>query len=152
MPMASTTGKKLPGYETTFVTRVDLSDDALKTFKERIISIMKTFDGEIVYQEDWGKRKFAYPIQKEVRGHYTHIVYTGHGDVVAEVERNLRLNENVLRFMTVNLAKEFNHEVFTKELGGGTPLKREDRPAGEGITPNAMPTPNAAPAATSAEA
>ena len=130
--MATATGK-LPGYETTFVTRVDLSDDALKTLKDRLFGIVKAYGGELVYEEDWGKRKFAYPIEKETRGQYTYFVYTGRGDVVAEIERNLRLHESLLRFMTVNLAKEFDKEVYSKEAPTGTQLKREERPAaGEG--------------------
>jgi small subunit ribosomal protein S6 len=119
--------KLLPGYETTIITRVDQTDDALKTFKDRLFNIIKDFNGEVVYQEDWGKRKFAFPILKEIRGQYTHIVYTGESGVVAELERNLRLNESTLRFMTVNLSKEFNKEVYMKELGAGTTLKREER-------------------------
>jgi small subunit ribosomal protein S6 len=125
---------KLPGYETTFITRVDLSDEGLKTLKERIYGIIKAYGGELVYEEDWGKRKFAYEIQKEVRGHYTYLVFTGKGDIVHEIERNLRLHESTLRFMTVNLAKEFEKEVFMKELGNGTPLKRDERPAQAEIT------------------
>lgn len=128
---------KLPGYETTFITRVDLTDDALKTLRDRINGIIKAYKGEVIYEEDWGKRKFAYPMEKEQRGHYTHVVYTGTSDVVAEIERNLRLSEATLRFMTINLAKEFDKEVFMKELGLGTPLKREERPA-MGENPAAM--------------
>jgi small subunit ribosomal protein S6 len=119
--------KKLPGYETTIITRVDMSDESLKTLKDRLFAIIKDFGGELVYQEDWGKRKFSYPMQKEVRGQYTHIVFTGSTGVVAELERNLRLNESTLRFMTVVLAKEFNKEEYMKQLGTGTLLKREER-------------------------
>lgn len=119
--------KKLAGYETTFITRVDQTEEQLKTLKDRLFAIIKDYKGEVVHQEDWGKRKFAYPIQKEVRGQYTHIVYTGTSDLIAELERNLRLNEQTLRFMTITLAKEFDKEVFAKELGTGTPLKREER-------------------------
>jgi small subunit ribosomal protein S6 len=119
---------KLPGYETTFITRVDLSDDGLKTLKDRLNAIVKAYGGETVYEEDWGKRKFAYPIEKETRGHYTHFVYTGKGDIVHEIERNLRLHESTLRFMTVNLAKEFHKDIYFKEAPSGTPLKREERP------------------------
>jgi small subunit ribosomal protein S6 len=89
--------------------------------------VVKAYGGELVYEEDWGKRKFAYPIEKETRGQYTYFVYTGRGDVVAEIERNLRLHESLLRFMTVNLAKEFDKEVYTKESAAGTQLKREER-------------------------
>ena len=119
--------KKLPGYELTFITRVDQTEDQLKTLKDRLFNIVKEYKGEVVYQEDWGKRKFAYPIVNEVRGQYTYFVFTGTPDVVAELERNLRLNEATLRFMTVTLAKEFDKEAFTKELGTGTLLKREER-------------------------
>ena len=125
----ASTGNKIPGYETTFITKIDLSDDGLKTLKDRLIAVIGNYGGEVVYQEDWGKRKFAYPMNKETRGQYTHIVYTGKGGIVAELERNLRLHESTLRFMTINLAKEFDKEVYTKELGAGTPMKREERTA-----------------------
>jgi len=105
---------KLPGYETTFITRVDLSDDGLKTLRDRLAAVVKAYAGEMVYEEDWGKRKLAYPIAKEARGQYTYFVYTGKGEVVHEIERNLRLNDQVLRFLSVNLEKEFNAEGFKK--------------------------------------
>jgi small subunit ribosomal protein S6 len=117
----------LPGYETTFITRVDITDEALKTLKDRLTAVIQSFGGELVYSEDWGKRKLAYPIHKETRGQYTHLVYTGRGDVVAEMERNLRLSDSVLRFLTIVVSKEFNKEIYMKELGTGTPMKREDR-------------------------
>ncbi len=126
---------KLPGYETTFITRVDLSDDGLKALKDKLFGIVKAYGGEVVYEEDWGKRKFAYPIEKETRGHYTYFTYTAKGDVVHEIERNLRLSETTLRFMTVVLSKEFDKEVFTKELGAGTTLKREERSANPEAAP-----------------
>ncbi len=104
----------LPGYETTFITKSEMSDDALKALKDRLTAVFGQFSGELVLSEDWGKRKLAYPIAKEVRGHYTYFVYTGKGDVVHELERNLRLNDQVLRFLSVNLDKEFNAENFKK--------------------------------------
>jgi small subunit ribosomal protein S6 len=128
--------KLLPGYETTFITRVDQSDDAFKALKDRLFAIIKDFGGEVVYQEDWGKRKFAFPMQKEVRGQYTHVVFTGSTGVVAELERNLRLNESTLRFMTVVLSKEFNKDEYMKQLGTGTLLKREERPEASIVAAN----------------
>ena len=117
MATQTTSGAKLPGYETTFITRSELSDDALKALNERLVSVVGAYKGTLVITEDWGKRKLAYPIEKEVRGHYTYLVYTGTGDIVHEMERNLRLNEHVLRFLTVNLEKEFDSDVFTKRRG-----------------------------------
>ena len=104
----------LPGYETTFITRSDVTDETMKTFQERLNGIVTEFGGTVVLNEDWGKRKLAYTIEKESRGHYTYVVYTGKPVVVAEIERNLRLSENILRFLSVNLDEEFKEENFRK--------------------------------------
>lgn len=130
--MAQTQTGKLPGYETTFITRPDLSDETLKAFQERLTGIIGTFGGQVVLNEDWGKRKMAYAIQKESRGQYTYMVYTGQPSVVAEVERNLRLSEQVLRFLTVNLETEFEQEAFLKrraELQAAAQKREAEREA-----------------------
>jgi small subunit ribosomal protein S6 len=113
--MANPTPGRIPGYETTFICRSELSDEGLKTLQERLNGVVASFGGEIILTEDWGKRKLAYTISKETRGHYSYLVYTGQGTVVHEVERNLRLHEHVLRFLTVNLEKEFDSEKFRKQ-------------------------------------
>ncbi len=113
--MVQQTAGLLPGYETTFITRPELSDDGLNSIQEKVKSVIASFGGEVVLTEDWGKRKLAYPINKETRGHYSYIVYTGKGEIVHEIERNLRLHEHVIRFLTVNLDKEFNMEAFRKQ-------------------------------------
>ena len=115
MTATAATQPLLPGYETTFITRSDLSDEALKTLNERLANVVTAYKGSILIAEDWGKKKLAYPIEKEARGNYTYMVYSGTGDVVHEIERNLRLNEHVMRFLTVNLASEFVAEDFMKQ-------------------------------------
>jgi small subunit ribosomal protein S6 len=120
------------GYETTFITRSEISDDAQKALVDRLTGVVGQFGGEIVLSEDWGRRKLAYPIQKESRGLYTYLVYSGKGDVVHEIERNLRLNEHVLRFLTVNLAAEFDAEAFRKrraDLHAAAKRREEEREA-----------------------
>jgi len=107
--------KILPGYETTFVTRVDMTDEQLNQLKEKVKGIITSFDGELVHQEDWGKRKLAYTIEKETRGHYTYLVYTGKPGIVKEIERQLRIQDHIMRYLSVNLAKEFNKEEFLKK-------------------------------------
>src|SRR6185295_4580812 len=123
----------LPGYETTFITKAELSDDGLKQLNERIAGLITNFGGGVtVLNEDWGKRKLAYPINNETRGHYTYVVYTGKGDIVHEIERNLRLHEHVLRFLSVNLEKEFDADVFTKrraEIHAAAKRREEEREA-----------------------
>jgi small subunit ribosomal protein S6 len=123
---------RLPGYETTFITRAELTDEGLKLLNERIAGIIGNYGGETVINEDWGKKKLAYPIANETRGHYTYVVYTGRGDIVHEIERNLRLHDHVLRFLTVNLEKEFDAEVFTKqraEIQAAAKRREEEREA-----------------------
>jgi small subunit ribosomal protein S6 len=114
MKMSQVQSGLLPGYETTFITRSDVTDETMKTFQERLNGIVTEFGGTVVLNEDWGKRKLAYTIEKESRGHYTYVVYTGKPGVVAEIERNLRLSENILRFLSVNLDEEFKEENFRK--------------------------------------
>ena len=130
--MANPTLGKLPGYETTIITRAEMSDEALKTLNERLKGVVDAYKGELVLSEDWGKRKLAYTIQKESRGQYTYMVYTGTGDIVHEMERNLRLHEHVLRFLTVNLEKEFDIEQFQKrrgEIQAASKRREEEREA-----------------------
>lgn len=120
------------GYETTFITRSELSDDGLKALQERLAGVVSQFQGAVVLTEDWGKRKLAYPIRKETRGHYTYVVYTGTGDVVHEVERNLRLHDHILRFLTVNLEAEFDPETFKRhraEVHAAAKRREEEREA-----------------------
>ena len=104
----------LSGYETVFITRPEMSDAQYGELQERVKGAIKGFGGDTVLSEDWGSRRMAYKIQKESNGRYTYIVYTGKGDVVAEVERNLRLNDQVLRFVSVNIASEFVMAEFEK--------------------------------------
>jgi len=130
--MANPTPGLIPGYETTFITRSELSDDALKTIQERLTQVVASFSGEVVLTEDWGKRKLAYPIQKESRGHYSYFVYSGKGDVVHEIERNLRLHDHVLRFLTVNLEQEFDSAEFKKkrsDIHAAAKRREEEREA-----------------------
>ncbi len=128
----SATESRRAGYETTFITRSELTDEGLKTLQDRLTGIVSSFEGELVLTEDWGKRKLAYPIHKETRGHYTYLVYSGKGNIVHEIERNLRLHDHVLRFLTVNLAGEFDADAFRKqraEVHAATKRREEEREA-----------------------
>jgi len=130
--MVKAVAGKLAGYETTFITRAEMGDDALRALTDRLISIIPTFGGELVLQEDWGTKRLAYKIEKETRGRYTYLVYTGEGNVVAELERNLRMNDFVMRFLSVNLAKEFEKDTFMKrreEIKAQAKKREEEREA-----------------------
>jgi small subunit ribosomal protein S6 len=96
------------GYELTYILRADGTDDQQKTFLEKLKGIIQAHDGEVIAVEDWGRRRLAYPIHKENRGVYTYILFTGNNALVAELERNLRINEQVLRFLSVKICNDYD--------------------------------------------
>ncbi len=109
------------GYETTFITSPDYSEDATKTFIEKCKSIIEAHGGEIIAKEDWGRRKLTYPIHKETRGHYTYLLYTGNNSLVAEFERNLRINEKVIRYLSVKLGNDFDAANYKRMITPASP-------------------------------
>ena len=101
-------------YETAVIVDAMIPDDAIASEFDAISDRINEH-GKLLKLDKWGKRKMAYPIKKESRGQYTYFVYTGKGEVVHEIERNLRLHEHVLRFLTVNLGQEFDSSKFQKQ-------------------------------------
>lgn len=102
--------KTVREYETVYILRADVLDDDRKKVTDRMTSIVEKLDGTILLQEEWGKRKLAYKIQKNVYGIYFYIRYLGYNDMVAEIERNLRILEPVLKYMTVKLGDDVDVE------------------------------------------
>ena len=128
----STTQIPVPGFETTFITRNELADDQLKALQDKLNAVVGNFGGELIMNEDWGKRRMSYPIEKETRGQYNFMVYTGKGDIVHEIERNLRLHDHVLRFLSISLGKEFNGDDYKKhreDMKAAAKKREEEREA-----------------------
>lgn len=90
-------------YETIYIARPDLTDDVMTKITSRYEQVITGNNGTILVSEDWGKRKLAYTISKHQRGHYIYLNYVGPAALVAEVERNLGLEDQLLRFLTVKL-------------------------------------------------
>ena len=92
-------------YETVFILTPVLSDDQMKEAVKKYEDYLTKAGAEIVHEEHWGMRKLAYPIQKKSTGFYQLIEYKAEGDVIANVETELKRDERVLRFLTVKLDK-----------------------------------------------
>jgi small subunit ribosomal protein S6 len=88
-------------YETMIITKPTLTDEEKEKIIENIKKIITERNGEVVAVDNIGVRELAYPIQKFERGHYYIIYYKAPADAVLELERQLRYNEEILRFMTV---------------------------------------------------
>lgn len=88
-------------YETVFIARQELSQSQVAELTEQYTKIIKDAGGKIHKTEDWGLRTLAYRINKNRKGHYVLIESDVAYEAIAEVERNMRLSEDILRYMTI---------------------------------------------------
>lgn len=88
-------------YETIYIMRADLADEAEKKVQDKVVEVIGRFGGKLESAKDLMKRPLAYPITKHTKGHYIQLNYLGTGQVVEELERHLRLTEDIIRFLTV---------------------------------------------------
>ena len=93
-------------YETVFILRPDLGEAQIKDTVSRYEQMIATGGGEMVERDDWGIRDLTYNIKRERRGYYVRLDYVSPAAVVNEVERNLKLADDVLRFLSVMVAPE----------------------------------------------
>jgi len=92
-------------YETVFILTPVLSDEQMKEAVKKYEDHLIKNGAEIVHREDWGLRKLVYPIQKKSTGFYHLFEYTNDGQIIADLELQLKRDERVLRFITVKLDK-----------------------------------------------
>jgi len=97
-------------YETFIIIDPDLPDEINTAVNDKVHSIVTSNHGEVLSYVPWGKRKLAYAIRKHTRGLYVLMEYTGGPQLVAELERNLRIDERILKFITVLLEERFDPE------------------------------------------
>lgn len=103
-------------YETIFITYPDLPEEEITGLVERYSAIVKDRQGIVIKVEKWGKRKLAYEIEKQARGFYVLIDFAGTAAIVTEFERNLRIGDKILKFMTVKTQEAVNLEELEKEM------------------------------------
>jgi small subunit ribosomal protein S6 len=88
-------------YETIYVLRSDVDAESAERIQARVAEAVEREHGKLVKVESWGRRRLAYPVGKLRRGVYVYMKYVGGGGLVAEVERGLKLQDAVVKFMTV---------------------------------------------------
>ena len=101
--MESTTNSNR--YETVFVIHPEHAGKA-KEFIDRFKKIVEDRSAVVTHVEEWGMRDLAYRIQKQSKGYYTLMQFTASPDAVAELDRNLKLSEGVIRHLTVRVEEE----------------------------------------------
>lgn len=88
-------------YETVYIMKPTLTEAEQTKIKERNESVVLKFNGTIFFNKTMGKKNLSYPIKKQNKGIYYCLDYASEGGAVGELERQMRLDENVLRFLTV---------------------------------------------------
>ena len=112
-------------YETVFIMTPVLSDDQMKEAVSKFHKLLAEKGAEVVYENNWGLKKLAYPIQKKSTGFYYLIEFKAEGEVIKDLEIAYKRDERVLRFMTVKLDK---HSIAYNLK------KRTDKPKAEKAT------------------
>jgi small subunit ribosomal protein S6 len=99
-------GTRLREYETIFLVRPDLAEDLVDKIVERMRGIVHRDGGKVIKVENWGKKKTAYEVKKNLRAIFLRFLYLGDVKAVAEFERNLRMTDDVLKYQSVKIADD----------------------------------------------
>ena len=90
-------------YESVIIGRQDLTPGQFETLLEKFIAVIQSFKGEIKKRENWGIRNLAYKINKNRKGHYKLLNIDGPPEAIQEYERLMRLDEDIIRFLTIKI-------------------------------------------------
>jgi small subunit ribosomal protein S6 len=103
-------------YETIIIVRPNVTEDEIDAIVSRSTSIIEGDEGTVIRIDKWGLKKLAYLIKKESQGYYIYIDYAGVPASVTEMERIFRIDDKVLKYLTVKLADSCDPEAAKAEL------------------------------------
>lgn len=93
----------MPFYENVFIARQDLTPAKVAELTDKYASVVESMGGKVSKRENWGLRNLAYKIQKNRKGYYTLMNIEAPADAVIEMERLMRLDENLIRYLTIKV-------------------------------------------------
>ena len=93
-------------YESIFILRSSVSEEEVSAVQEKMKETLEKHGASIIKTENWGKKKLAYEIAHDRRGTYAFLQFEASGNVVSELERLYRLEDSVLKFLTVRVDEE----------------------------------------------
>tara|TARA_B100000989_G_scaffold111501_1_gene81794 strand:+ start:1280 stop:1618 length:339 start_codon:yes stop_codon:yes gene_type:complete len=103
-------------YEHTLIARQDISPSQIKQIQEKYTKIIENNDGDIIKFESWGLMNLSYLIKKNKKGNYLHFKIKGKGNTINELEKNEKLDKNLLRYLTVKVKKfDLDTDYFKKQ-------------------------------------
>jgi len=133
----------MPLYEFIFIARQDVSTQQVEVLTKMCADLVTEQGGQVKKTEQWGLRNLAYRINKNKKGHYVMFNLEASPAAIAEVERNLKLNEDVMRFMTIRVEEHETEQsaILRKDERSERPAfgERGDRPDRGGDRPRRAP-------------
>ncbi len=105
---------KLRHYETLYLLHPDLDDKEREALAEKFQNIITEDGGKIVKVDPWPLKKLAYRVQKQTQGYYVVLEYAAPGATIQELTRNMRLNEDLLKFVTIKKADTFDPAILER--------------------------------------
>ena len=119
-------------YEHTIVARQDISPSQLKQLTDKYTSIVEKDEGNIVKLESWGLMNLSYLIKKNKKGNYIHFKIKANGKILSELEKNEKIDKNLLRYLTVKVKKfdletEYFNENEDRDVEKNTRHKNEKK-------------------------
>jgi small subunit ribosomal protein S6 len=103
-------------YETILILRPNTSKDGIRDFVTKMQGVFEKCGARLIKIENWGNRLLAYPIKRSANGIYLYWRFLGGSDIVHEFERNLRINDSVLRFYTVLVDEDVDPAARPSEI------------------------------------
>ena len=104
----------MTNYESVLIARQDLGASQVNSIVEDLSNVVKKEGGEVVRVDNWGLKNLAYRIKKNRKGHYVLMNITAPANAIAEFERVMRFNEDIIRYMTIRV-DEFSESVNAEE-------------------------------------
>ena len=92
-------------YESVIITRPELTDTQIENLVNELSKIIINEKGKVVSKENWGLRSLAYKIKNYKKGYYFLLVFNSENEAISELERNFRIDENIIRYLTTKAAK-----------------------------------------------
>ncbi len=97
-------------YELIFIVKPDVTDEAAQSIVDRTSKIVTDAEGTVLNVDDWGNRRLAYDIKDFGKGHYFVLTFLGDSRAVDEIERTLKIDEQILRFLTIKVGERVDVE------------------------------------------
>ena len=103
-------------YETLILLDPDFAPEEQEKLNEKLAGIIDSMKGRVLRVDNWGRRRLAYPVRKQMYGIYVLLDFMGGPELQAEIDRNLRIEEAVSKHLTLILEKDFSEERYQAEL------------------------------------